>query len=172
MSSLTEQAKNLLNLIPETGAIGNVTLRKKLVVKDNDDPLSELATEKLNEYFAVAKSELLAAGLIKLGRGKGGSVRRTEKWAESWKESDLVSPSPFIEQVGCNICGKAWDSKVVSETLTSTGKKLTLHEDGSLSYPLTNSLTTADSTISYPTGSLGEHVPDATGDSSEIEEEF
>lgn len=59
MSQLSEQAQNLLQLIPESGSIGNVTLRKNF---PGD--------------FAAAKTELLNNGRIKLGRGKGGSVRR------------------------------------------------------------------------------------------------
>ena len=61
MSNLSEQAQNLLQLIPESASIGNVTLRKLFG----------------EEFFAVAKTELLNAGVISLGRGKGGSVRRT-----------------------------------------------------------------------------------------------
>ena len=61
MTQLSEQAQNLLQLIPESSSIGNVTLRKLFG----------------EEFFAAAKSELLAAHYISLGRGKGGSVRRS-----------------------------------------------------------------------------------------------
>lgn len=71
MEQLSEQAQNLLQLIPESGSIGNVTLRKKLA--GTLPPGIETAAP---DFFSEPKSELLAAGVIKLGRGKGGSVRR------------------------------------------------------------------------------------------------
>lgn len=60
-----------MSLIPETGSIGNVTLIKKFYLTfPAGSPVPG------PELFQLAKSELLAAGLIKLGRGKGGSVKR------------------------------------------------------------------------------------------------
>lgn len=61
---MTEQAAQMLSLIPESGqSIGNVTLRKRF---HSDDVIS----------YEGTRQELLDAGLIALGRGRGGSVRR------------------------------------------------------------------------------------------------
>lgn len=89
---LSEQATNLLNLIPETGSIGNVTLRRKLLgpVELSDDPSYPV-------IFSNAKSELLAAGLIKLGRGKGGSVKRVDLNQSVNAVHDLVTSVAFPE---------------------------------------------------------------------------
>ena len=65
MTHLSEQAQNLLQLIPESGSIGNVTVRRAVAEK-----------YPIGFDFAAAKSELLAAHVISVGRGKGGSVRR------------------------------------------------------------------------------------------------
>jgi hypothetical protein len=75
MSQLSEQAQNLLQLIPESGSIGNVTLRKKFY---GPAGLNILGAQDKGQTldFAAAKTELLNNGIIKLGRGKGGSVRR------------------------------------------------------------------------------------------------
>lgn len=65
---MTDQATRLLGTLPENGkSMGNVTLRKLFATPE--------------EYIA-AKTELLTAGLITLGRGKGGSVRRIITVAE------------------------------------------------------------------------------------------
>ena len=71
MTQLSEQAQNLLQLIPESGSIGNVTLRRRF--SEIFPPGIEIADP---DFFSTPKSELLAAHLISLGRGKGGSVRR------------------------------------------------------------------------------------------------
>lgn len=109
MSSLTEQAQNLLNLIPETGSIGNITLVNKFnaAFPSNPDDPDETDTP-FDENFKLAKAELLAAGLIKLGRGKGGSVKRTNVFDQAAARvitpihtdahSVLIYPSSVSEQ--------------------------------------------------------------------------
>jgi hypothetical protein len=69
---MTEQAEKMLALIPENGNIGNVSLRKAL-------------GETPEAYFSV-RQELLTAGLIATGRGKGGSVHRTKPEAEAVRD--------------------------------------------------------------------------------------
>ena len=89
MSNLSEQAQNLLQLIPESGSIGNVTARAKLSLKFAE--FRAAGTTTAEEYnYAAAKSELLAAHLISLGRGKGGSVKRkvVPAFAENYARSE------------------------------------------------------------------------------------
>lgn len=88
--SLSEQAANLLALIPETGSIGNVTLRKNYK-HAAEGQAGILLPRDYDAEFATAKAELLAAGLIKLGRGKGGSVKRVSP------VSELAASEEFIK---------------------------------------------------------------------------
>lgn len=92
MSSLSEQANQLLGLIPETGSIGNVTLRRNFNIGNG-----ELGSDETGAmvYFDAAKKELLAAGLIKLGRGKGGSVKRVSPVSEQLPAVESGSVSVF-----------------------------------------------------------------------------
>ena len=68
----------MFNLIPSNGTlIGNVTLRKAFWNKlegTDSQPESKSQAERL--YWQV-REDLLNLGLIKKGRGKGGSVKRT-----------------------------------------------------------------------------------------------
>lgn len=166
MSSLTEQATALLNLIPETGAIGNVTLRKNLYAT------FDFSEGTINPTYEGLKEELLAAGLIKLGRGKGGSVRRLHfsspgsesvEIGEAFAANAAISDSSVTEQAkdelraALPLVEKLKDlpgmPKINEEEFARMKKELSAE-------------------ISYPTGSLGEHVPDATGDSNEHGESF
>jgi hypothetical protein len=61
MNTLSAEAQELLNLIPENGSIGNVSLSARFGADRN---------------YWVVRQELLDAQMITLGRGRGGSVRR------------------------------------------------------------------------------------------------
>jgi hypothetical protein len=78
---LSEKAKKLLDNIPKEGFVGNVFLRSRL------DWSSE-------EYWEV-REELLKAGLIQTGKGRGGSVART---VEGMVREEGVTPKGLVKK--------------------------------------------------------------------------
>lgn len=68
MPKLSSSAKTLLDAIPRDGSVGGLWLQK---------------TTKLGvRAYRSALDELLAAGLVAVGRGRGGSVRRIDDQAD------------------------------------------------------------------------------------------
>lgn len=65
---LQQLQDQFLSLVPESATIGNITLRERLTALD---PV--WATE----VFLTIKQRLIDLGLLRLGRGRGGSVSRT-----------------------------------------------------------------------------------------------
>jgi len=66
-STLSEAAKRLFHMIPNGGkSIGNFQLHRRMGV----------GVEISKNDYTTARTELLNAGLITLGRGRGGSVKR------------------------------------------------------------------------------------------------
>lgn len=62
---LSKEAQKILKILPEDGSfLGGMHIRK--------------ATKMPNGKFKIAKAELKEAGLVQLGRGRGGSVARIE----------------------------------------------------------------------------------------------
>ncbi|MBZ5710081.1 hypothetical protein [Nannocystis pusilla] len=61
-----EDERHLLELIPETGAIGNTRLRNELVNRYGWD----------DERYWETRKRLRQRGLVEVGRGRGGSLRR------------------------------------------------------------------------------------------------
>lgn len=87
-AGLSPKAKRILELIPQEGSIGNTRLRARLGMS-------------VEEYM-TSRKDLLTAGLIEKGKGRGGSVSRTSKGLGAFvplskktlvaKESDLYAP--------------------------------------------------------------------------------
>lgn len=90
-AGVSPQADQILAALPRDGsAMGNVRLRSRL--------------ELDNETYLSAREELLAAGLVRLGRGRGGSLARREAAGSTSAKTDarLVSKEsqlyePFVE---------------------------------------------------------------------------
>jgi len=61
-----EDDRHLLELLPETGAIGNTRLRNLLVARHGWD----------DERYWETRKRLRQRGLVEVGRGRGGSLRR------------------------------------------------------------------------------------------------
>jgi hypothetical protein len=63
----------LLKLLPEDGsALGNVTLRLQL----SDSAMDKLGRDVSDEEYELCKSALLASGVVRKGKGRGGSLAR------------------------------------------------------------------------------------------------
>lgn len=66
LSDPAEDERHLLELVPEAGAIGNTRLRNELVHRHGWD----------DERYWETRKRLRQRGLVAVGRGRGGSVRR------------------------------------------------------------------------------------------------
>jgi hypothetical protein len=81
---LIELKKRLFDAVPQSGNVGNVTLCATF--KRFDSSLTD------DDYWLV-KSELVNDGLLRSGRGRGGSVHRVE--------SEIAIPEPASINVNC-----------------------------------------------------------------------
>lgn len=102
---LSESAQKLLQLIPVDGSfVGNTTLRRKSGLGDGD------------EYWQL-KDELEQAGLITLGKGRGGSVALQLSAAapvgavESSQDQNLVPEEVELYEPLRNLLNKDWGAE-------------------------------------------------------------
>ena len=86
VEQIDQLERQLLALVPADGAIGNVTLTRRLA----EAGWSE------DQYWAV-RNRLIDRGLLTTGRGKGGSVRRPISAVEASHHAGSPRPQPTVE---------------------------------------------------------------------------
>ncbi len=79
-----EDERKLLELVPETGAIGNTRLRNELVHRHGWD----------DERYWETRQRLRQRGVVEVGRGRGGSLRRVRMDGVVLAEEPPPEPEP------------------------------------------------------------------------------
>ena len=93
MSSL-ELRDLMFNLIPSDGTlIGNVSLRKAFFRKLVGTSHQPENRDSANRLYWRVREDLLDLGLVKKGRGKGGSVKRTHVMPQAGPLSAPLVPA-------------------------------------------------------------------------------
>jgi hypothetical protein len=111
-AGVSPEAEQILAALPRDGSlIGNVRLRSRL--------------ELDNETYRHARQELLDANLVRLGRGRGGSLARSEAAAQAGAKTDsrLVTQErelygPFVEWLRTSLSDQSLPFVHVGETAT------------------------------------------------------
>lgn len=80
----SEDERHLLELVPETGAIGNTRLRNQLTARYGWD----------EERYWETRKRLRQRGVVELGRGRGGALRRARMDAAALTNDPPAEPEP------------------------------------------------------------------------------
>ena len=116
-----EYRQKLLDLVPQSGGIGNSSLRQALraVLESSGEQITE-------EDYWTLRDSLIDEGLIETGRGRGGSVRRPEPPTTAvpvGPELDLYEPFHTSIRTGYARANRI--KRFVSEVTALQGRRAT-----------------------------------------------